>query len=120
MFPKLIVTSFAIAVLSLIAFSEAAEGQDKKKRTGTVTGELKSRKDTPNGKNVLVEILGVGEEKERTYRVGYDPKAKAPIADVLEKVKAAKIGDRVRIDWVEGEGFNITAFHVLKKTDDKK
>lgn len=121
MVPKFVVMSFAIAMLALVGLSEAAQEKDKKKRTGTVTGELKSRKDTPNGKNSIIEVLGAGEEKARPYRVMYDPKIKAPLADVLAKVKAANIGDRVTLEWIDtGEGLAITAFQVLKKSEDKK
>src|ERR1043165_2918960 len=120
MFPKLIVTTFIATIVAMAAFSDTADGQDKKKRTGTVVGELQSRKDTPNKVNVFVEILAAGEEKPRQYRVAYDPKVKGPIPDVLKAVKAANIGDRVQIDWIEGEGYNITAFQVLKKKDEKK
>jgi hypothetical protein len=93
----------------------------EKKRTGTVTGVIKSSTLAPNKINQLIEVLADGEEKERKYRVAYDPKVKGPLPEVLEKVKAAKVGDRVRLEWVEGEGYNITAFEVLKKKDgDKK
>jgi len=120
MIPNLMFTSFAVALLVLAALSEPADGQDKKKRTGTVVGELQSRKDAPNKINVIVEILGAGEEKARQYRVAYDPKVKGPMPEVLKAVKAASIGDRVQIDWIEGEGYNITAFQVLKKKEEKK
>ncbi len=119
MIPKFVVMSFVIALLALIGFADAAQDKDKKKRTGTVTGELKSRKDALNKINVLIEVLAAGEEKARTYRVAYDPKVKGPIPDVLKAVKEAMIGDRVTLDWVEGEGFSITAFQVLKKSDKK-
>lgn len=118
MVPKLLLASFAVALLTLVGFAEAQD-KDKKKRTGTVTGELVSRKDAPNKINVLIEVLGAGEEKARTYRVAYDPKVKGPMPEVLKAVKAAQIGDRVTLDWIEGEGFNITAFTVLKKVDKK-
>lgn len=118
MFARIVCMSFLAAALVVCCQSEA---QEKKKRTGTVTGEIKSMMPTPNKINMFVEVLADGEEKERKYRVGYDPKAKGPIADVLAKVKAAKVGDRVRLEWVEGEGYNITAFEVLKKKNgDKK
>jgi hypothetical protein len=39
--------------------------------------------------------------------------------EVLKAVKEAPIGSRVQLDWIEGEGYNITAFQVLKKTDKK-
>ena len=105
-----------------------AQDQDKRARIGTVIGELKSRKDSKNGKSVTLEILGVGEEKARTYLVAYnpnDPKAKGPFEKLLAVVNTAKIGDRVHCDWVDTPkgsegGFFVTAFHVLKKTDAKK
>ena len=105
-----------------------AQDKDKKERTGTVIGELKSRKDSKNGKSVTLEILGDGEEKARAYLVAYnpnDPKAKGPFVELLAVVNTAKIGDRVHCDWVntpkgsEG-GFFVTAFKVLKKADAKK
>jgi hypothetical protein len=122
MFSKLLTVTFVAALMAMVAFNETADGQDKdkKKRTGMVVGELQSRKDAPNKINVLVEILAAGEEKARQYRVAYDPKVKGPMPEVLKSVKAANIGDRVQIDWVEGEGYNITAFQVLKKKDEKK
>lgn len=119
MFRKFVVLGFVAALVALCGYSDAQD-KDKKRRTGTVTGELKSRKDAPTGKNVIVEVLGAGEEKARSYRVAYDPAVKGPIRKVLEAVRAAKIGDRVRLDWIEGEGFNITAFEVLKKNSEKK
>jgi hypothetical protein len=94
-----------------------ADGGEKKKRTGTVTGEIKSSMPAPNKINQLIELLADGEEKERKYRVAYDPEVKGPNKKVLAAVKAAKVGDRVRLEWVEGEGYNITAFEVLKKKD---
>src|SRR5947209_5802596 len=108
MLPKGVIASFAIVLMALIGFTDAAQDKDKKKRTGTVTGELKSREAAPNKVNVFIEVLADGEEKARKYRVAYDPKAKGPIADVLKAVKEAPIGSRVQLDWVEGEGYNIT------------
>lgn len=96
-------------------FLDAAQDQ-KKKRTGMITGVLKSQKKTPNGKNTIVEVLAPGEEKARSYRVQYDPKVKGPIESVLKAVRAAKVGDRVQLEWVDtGEGLAITTFAVLKK-----
>ena len=108
-------TCFAAVVLvALAVFSAPAPGQEK--RTGKVTGELKSMKDTPNRKNVVIEVRADGEEKARSYRVQYDPAVKGPIPDVLKAVKAASVGDRVELDWVDtGEGLAITKFAVLKK-----
>ena len=76
---------------------------------------LFTRRVFDSSKPVLRDALADGEEKERKYRVAYDPSVKGPIKKVLEAVKAAKVGDRVRLEWVEGEGYNITAFEVLKK-----
>jgi hypothetical protein len=114
----------AAAVAVLAGTADPARAQEKKaeKRSGSVTGELKSRKDTPNGKNVTVEVLAAGEEKARSYRVMYDPAVKGPLPDVLKAVKAANVGDKVELDWVDtGEGLGIKKFAVLKKgTGDKK
>ena len=119
MLQKCAVSLFTLALLIACGFSADAQDKDKKKRTGTVTGELKARKDAPNKINVFVDVLADGEEKARTYRVAYDPKVKGPMPEVLKAVKEAPIGSRVRLEWVEGEGFNITAFQVLKKASDK-
>lgn len=90
----------------------------QEKRTGTLTGTLKSSKATPNGKNVIIEVLAPGEEKARSYRVQYDPAIKAPIAKVLDAVKAAKVGDRVRLEWIDtGEGLAMKDFQVLTKKE---
>jgi len=117
MFAKLGFIGFLTFAFVICVFTDA-DAQDKKSRTGTVTGEIKSTKASPNGKNQIIGVLGAGEEKEREYRVMYDKKANGPNPEILAKVKAAKIGDRVRLEWIEGEGFNITAFEVLKKTKD--
>jgi hypothetical protein len=90
--------------------------QDQKKRTGKLTGEIQSSKKTPNGKNIILEVLAPGEEKARSYRVMYDPKVKGPMPKVLEVVSSAKVGDRVQLEWIDtGEGLAITAFEILKK-----
>lgn len=95
--------------------------QSQEKRTGSVTGEIKTKKDTPNGKNVIIEVQATGEEKARPYRVQYDPKAKAPLADVLSAVRASKVGDKVQMDWIDtGEGLAIKKFEVIKKASDKE
>jgi hypothetical protein len=110
--------SFFTAVLMM---SSTLDAQDKK-RSGTLTGEIKSMKPTPNGKNTNIEVLAPGEEKARSYRVLYDAKVKGPIPSVLEAVRAAKVGDRVQLEWVDtGEGLAIKSFQVLKKgSGDKK
>ena len=105
-----------------------AQGKDEKERTGTLIGELKSRKDSKNGKSVSLEILAPGEDKPRRYLVAYnpkDPKAEAPFRELRAKVYTASVGDRVRIDWVNAPkgsegGFFVTAFEVLKSSDPRK
>jgi hypothetical protein len=106
---------------ALVLFSVSRDSaQAQEKRSGSLTGEIKSMKDTPNGKNVNLEVLAAGEEKARAYRVQYDPTIKAPKADVLKAVRASKVGDRVSLDWVDtGEGLAITKYEVLKKKTDK-
>jgi hypothetical protein len=104
----------ATLVVGATAFSGTGDAQEK--RSGTIIGEIKSKKDTPNGKNVIIEVLAPGEEKARPYRVQFDPKVKGPIATVLKAVREAKVGERVRFDWVDtGEGLAIKTFEVLKK-----
>jgi hypothetical protein len=115
---RLLVWSLVFALFA--AYSTSSAQVEKKNRTGTVTGELKSQKPTPNGKNVTIEVLAPGEEKARPYRVAFDPTVKGPIPKVLEAVKAAKVGDRVQLEWTDrGEGLVITAFEVLKKSEKK-
>lgn len=114
MLPRLLCATLILTLFGF--FGSDGLGQEKKKRTGTLVGEIKSKKDTPNGKNVIIEVLAPGEEKPRSYRVMYDPKVKGPMPKVLEAVRAAKIGDRAQLDWIDtGEGLAITKFEVLKK-----
>jgi len=125
------------STILLIAFSHSilfvprpAMAQDggEKERTGTTTGELKSRINAKTGKSVVLEILAAGEERPRRYLVSFnpkDPKAEAPFKEVLAAVNTAKVGDRVKIAWVHGPkgsegGFFVTAFEVLKKSDPGK
>lgn len=106
--------SFALALGVFTIGASCIIGQERKK--GTMTGEIKSSKVSPNGKNTILEVLAPGEEKARTYRVQYDPTIKAPLADVLKAVRAAKVGDTCTFDWVDtGEGLAITKFEVIKK-----
>lgn len=114
MFRTWIVTSFASALLALCGAGTSAPGQEP--RSGTVTGELKAKKDTKDGKNTVVEVLAPGEEKARSYHVQYDEKSKGPLPDVLKAVRAAGVGDKVEFGWVAtGHGPAITKFQVLKK-----
>jgi hypothetical protein len=109
----------SLLVLSMVVWGSPAAGQEEKPKTGTIIGELKSQKDTPDGKNTFIEVLAPGEEKPRRYHVLYDAKAKGPIESVLAAVRAAKVGDRVEFDWVQtGHGPAIKAFRVLPKGTD--
>src|SRR5581483_7906378 len=98
------------------------DGHDAKgdaKRSGTVSGEIKSKKEQNN--NVVIEVLAPGEEKARSYFVQHDPKVKGPIPGVLKAVRAANVGDKVVFDWeATGHGPAIVKFEVQKKASDKK
>jgi hypothetical protein len=95
--------------------------QDEKPKTGTIVGRVESKKDTPDGKNTFLEVLAPGEEKPHRYHVLYDAKAKGPIESVLTAVRAAKVGDRVELEWVQtGHGPAIQKFKVLPKAGDRK
>jgi hypothetical protein len=115
---------FVLPVLAILLanFTTDAAAQDKKKRTGNLVGEVKSKMNFKKGNNVYVEILAPGEEKARRYHIIYDPKIKGPNETVRKVVLAAEVGDQVRIEWVDtGEGLAITAMEVLKKgAKDKK
>jgi hypothetical protein len=89
------------------------------KRSGTIAGEVKSKK--PLGENLAIEVLAPGEEKARSYHVKYDPKAKGPLPDVLAAVRAAGVGDQVTFDWeATHHGPAIVRFEVQKKVDEKR
>ncbi len=121
MFRTIMVSGISVLALLIWGSSTTIDAQEKERRTGSVSGEIKSKKDTPNGKNVIIEVLASGEEKPRPYRVQYDQKAKGPIPDVLAAVRAAKVGDRVQLDWIDtGEGLAIRKFEVIKKKEDGK
>jgi len=112
----------AIAALFLLGLLSAEnQAAQNEKKSGTITGELKSTKASPNGKNTVIEVLAPGEEKPRPYRVAFDPVAKAPIQEVLTAVRAAQVGDVVKFDWTDtGEGLAIKKFEVVKKAGEKK
>ena len=78
---KIIGICFAIPWVFICGISAAA--QEPKPKSGKVIGELKSQKNTPDGKNTFIEVLAPGEEKPRKYHVLYDPKIKGPIDNVL-------------------------------------
>ena len=108
-------------VIGWFVVCSSVGAQDQKKRTGTVIGEIKSNKDTPKGNNVTLEVLAPGEEKPRSYHVQYDPKVKGPVPSILKAVRAAKVGDRVELQWVDtNHGPAITSFQVLKKESGKE
>lgn len=90
------------------------------KTTGTALGEVKSTKNSPDGKNVMIEVLQPGEEKARGYHVVWNPERKAPNPEVVAAVRAAGVGDRVQFDWVQtGHGPAITKFDILQKAAGK-
>ncbi|MCI0702613.1 MAG: hypothetical protein L0241_16135 [Planctomycetia bacterium] len=90
------------------------DGPVPEKRSGTIAGEIKSKKE--QGNNIVIEVLAPGEEKARSYFVQHDPKLKAPIPSVLKVVREAKVGDKVVFDWeATGHGPAIVKFEVLKK-----
>jgi hypothetical protein len=114
MFGKSLATSIAVVLLALCGTGGEASGQEP--RSGTVTGELKAKKDTQDGRNTVIDVLAPGEERPRSYHVQYDEKAKGPLPEVLKAVRAAEVGDRVEIDWVAtGHGPAIKKFQVAKK-----
>lgn len=81
---------------------------------GTIVGKLKSRMDTPDGRNTNFEVLAPGEEKARKYHVVFDQKLKKPIPKVLEAVRAARIGDTVELEWQKtGHGPAVRSFKVV-------
>ena len=113
-----LIASFSVILLAWAMVAGDAAAQDNKK-SGTISGEVKTLKD--KNKNVEITVLSPGEEKARAYFVQYDPKAKAPIASVLKAVKHAKVGDKVVFDWVAtNHGPAIVKFEVLKTTKEKK
>jgi hypothetical protein len=116
---KSLAISLAVALLGLGGAADEALGQEP--RSGTVTGELKAKKDTNDGKNTVIDVLAPGEEKARSYHVQYDEKIKGPLPDVLKSVRGADVGDRVEIDWVaSGHGPAIKKFQVVKKGSGEK
>src|SRR5262245_40626269 len=86
----------------------------KEVRSGSITGEITTKKEQNN--NVVIEVLAPGEEKARSYFVQYDPKIKAPIPETLKAVRAANVGDTVVFDWeATGHGPAIVKLETLKK-----
>jgi hypothetical protein len=119
-----LISAFALSIAIGISPTTAQE-KDKPERTATISGVLKSRTEIKNRKDVIIEILGDGEEKPRRYGVPYVAKGKGPITEVLGAVNKASIGDRVRCDLVDGAygyegGFTVTKFEVLQKADTGK
>jgi hypothetical protein len=119
MFQTFRLTSLTATLLVLAGTGSAAPGLDE--RSGSITGEVKSKMDSKDGKNTIIEVLAPGEEKPRAYHVIYDQKAKGPVPDVLKAVRAARVGDKVEFDWTAtGHGPAITKFRVVKKADGEK
>jgi len=94
------------------------DGKDAETRSGTIAGEVKSKKEQNH--NIVIEVLAPGEEKARSYFVQFDPKIKGPIPEVLKAVAAANVGDQVVFDWeATGHGPAIVKFEVAKKAPKK-
>jgi hypothetical protein len=110
------IAGLLLLIVGLLVAGLPGTAQDQQHKGGTIIGELKSQKNTADGKNTVIEVLAPGEEKARAYHVQYDPKLKGPVPAVLAAVRAAKVGDRVEFDWVgTGHGPAIKSFQVLKK-----
>src|SRR5262245_36888070 len=113
------ILAVAAAVLFL-AVVGTADAQNARK-TGTTIGTITASAPSPNGKNTIIDVKAPGDEAARKFRVQYDPTIKAPLAEVLKSVRAAKVGDQCKFDWVDtGEGLAIVKFEVVKKADEKK
>jgi len=109
-----------ILVFGLLAVSGLSFAQEPTK-SGKIIGEVKSQKNSKDGKNTSIEVLAPGEEKARSYHVNYDPKIKGPIPSVLSALRHAKVGERVELEWIgTNHGPAITAFRVLKTGSDSK
>jgi hypothetical protein len=109
-----IIPSLAAAILVLCGTGLEVTGEET--RSGTIVGDLKSKKDSKDGKNVVIEVLAPGEEKARSYHVQYDQKIKGPLPDVVKAVREAEVGDKVEFEWVAtGHGPAITKFKVFKR-----
>lgn len=112
--------SVCLLLLAGLLGGSTLQGQEEKKATGTIIGEVKSQKNTQDGKNTIIDVLAPGEEKARGYHVLYDAKIKGPDPKVLHAVRSAKIGDRVEFDWVQtGHGPAIKSFRITKKAGSK-
>ncbi|MCE9532566.1 MAG: hypothetical protein K8T89_15825 [Planctomycetes bacterium] len=104
-----------VCLIALFAFTlfvvegDRASAQLKKLKTGTTIGELKTVEAAKNKRDTIVEVLAPGEIKPRHYTVG------AQQREVLALVKAAKIGERVEIEWYDTvERLCVDKFQVLK------
>lgn len=112
-------TGMHLAITWMLVCGFPAAAQEQKPKSGRIIGQLKSQKNTPDGKNTFVEVLAPGEEQPRRYHVLYDAKIKGPIEPVLAAVRAAKVGDVVEFEWVQtGHGPAIKSFKVFKQGPD--
>jgi hypothetical protein len=96
-------------IIALAAMGDTAAAQLKKLRTGTTIGELKSITLAKNKRDMVIEVLSPGEERARRYTVGAQQK------EVIAVVKAAKVGDRVEVEWFDTvEGLCVDKLKVLR------
>lgn len=110
---------FRVVKIDVVKKPDGGKDEPKEKRSGTIAGEIKAKKEQNN--NVTIEVLAPGEEKARAYFVQWDPKIKGPIPEVLKAVKAANVGDKVIFDWeATNHGPAIVKFEVRKKPEEKK
>ncbi len=101
-------------VLALVVTCGIGHAELKKLRTGTTIGVLKSVNPAKNKRDIIIEVLAPGEEKPRRYTVGAQKPA------MIATINAAKVGDRVEIDWFDTvEGLCIEKFQVLTKEKSK-
>jgi hypothetical protein len=108
-----------VVKIELLKKPDGKDAPGKEPRTGTISGEIKSKKE--QGNNIVIEVLAPGEEKARPYFVQWDPKIKGPIPEILKAVKAANVGEKVVFDWeATNHGPAIVKFAVARKGGDKK
>jgi hypothetical protein len=115
MIQKLFLASLVAAMFVICSSSPNAQGQERK--SGTLTGVVKSAKPTSNGRNVILEVLAPGEEEPRTYFVLGNP----PQPKMMDAARSARAGDHVRFDWVDtGEGLGIKSLEFVKRVEGER
>ncbi len=114
---------FAFTV-GLVAISDGAFAQDKKKeknplegKKGKVIGTL-----TDKGK-AFIEVKADGDEKGRKYiphwRGGAPSAGGGPDKKMVEIISGLKVGSRIEVDWEFEEHLRVLAVKVLKAPVEK-